>query len=219
MKEPVKGKSEAGRRREARAQQTRQRIVDASAHLFVDRGYAATTVELIAGEAGVAAATVYQAFGTKHAILARVLDTAVAGDAEPVPLLDQAWVNRARREPDGVRRLTIVARAAALVAARTATIKEVMRDAAGTEPEVQTLIRQDHERRYRTQQALVDLILDARPLRSGLDRDQAVATFFAVVNSDSYRLLVGHLGWSVNQWQRWLTALLQRQFFGIDAPT
>jgi AcrR family transcriptional regulator len=219
MKEPVKGKSEAGRRREARAQQTRQRIVDASAHLFVDRGYAATTVELIAGEAGVAAATVYQAFGTKHAILARVLDISVAGDAEPVALLDQAWVNRARREPDRVRRLAIVVRAAALVAARTATIKEVMRDAAGTEPEVQTLIRQDHEWRYRTQQALVDLILDARPLRSGLDRDQAVATFFAVVNSDSYRLLVGHLGWSVNQWQRWLTALLQRQFFGIDAPT
>jgi AcrR family transcriptional regulator len=219
MKEPVKGKSEAGRRREARAQQTRQRIVDASAHLFVDRGYAATTVELIAGQAGVAAATVYQAFGTKHAILARVLDISVAGDAEPVALLDQAWVNRARREPDRVRRLTIVVRAAALVAARSATIKEVMRDAAGTEPEVQTLIRQDHERRYRTQQALVDLILDARPLRSGLDRDQAVATFFAVVNSDSYRLLVGHLGWSVNQWQRWLTALLQRQFFGIDAPT
>jgi AcrR family transcriptional regulator len=219
MKEPVKGKSEAGRRREARAQQTRQRIVDASARLFVDRGYAATTVELIAGEAGVAAATVYQAFGTKHAILARVLDTEVAGDAEPIPLLDQAWVNRARREPDGVRRLAIVARGAALVAARTATIKEVMRDAAGTEPEVQKLIRQDHERRYRTQQALVDLILDTRPLRPGFDRDQAVATFFAIVNSDSYRLLVGHLGWSVNHWQRWLIALLQRQFFGIDAPT
>ena len=93
-----------------------------------------------------------------------------------------------------------------------------MRDAAGTEPEVQQLIREDHERRYRTQQVLVDLILDARPLRTGLDRDQAVATFFAVVNSDSYRLLVGHLGWSVNHWQQWISALLQHQFFGIDAP-
>jgi AcrR family transcriptional regulator len=218
MREPVKGKSEAGRRREARAHLTRQRIADAAARLFVDRGYAATTVELIAGEAGVAAATVYQAFGTKHAILARVLDVAVAGGADPVSLLDQAWVNRARREPDGVRRLTIVVRSAALVAARTSTIKEVIRDAAATEPEVRSLIRQDHERRYRTQQALVDLVLDARPLRPGLDRDQAVTTFFAVVNSDSYRLLVGHLGWSVPRWQRWLIATLQRQFFDIDAP-
>jgi AcrR family transcriptional regulator len=217
MAEPVKGKSEAGRRREERAHQTRQRIVDAAIGLFVERGYVATTVGAIAVEAGVAPATVYQAFGTKQAILARALDVTVAGDTKPVALLDRTWVTRARAEPDGAGRLAIVVRHAAQVAARTAAIKQVMSDAAASEPNVRELIRVDTERRYITQQALIDLVIEARPLRPGMDRDNATATFFAVVNSETYRLLVEHLGWSTNQWQRWLADVLKRQLFELDA--
>ena len=64
MTEPVKGKTDAGRRREERARERRQRVVDAASRLFGERGYVATTVEAIAREAAVAPATVYQAFGT-----------------------------------------------------------------------------------------------------------------------------------------------------------
>ena len=98
MSDPVKGKSAAGRRREQRAQHTRARITEAALRLFVDRGYPATTVEAIAVEAGVAPATVYQAFGTKQAVLARALDTAIAGDTASTPLLDRDWVAAARRQ-------------------------------------------------------------------------------------------------------------------------
>src|SRR2546430_310345 len=65
VREPVKGTTAAGRRREARARETRERIIQAGVRLFLERGYVATTVQAIADEAGVAAATVYQAFGTK----------------------------------------------------------------------------------------------------------------------------------------------------------
>ena len=41
----------------------------------------ATTIEAVAREAAVAPATVYQAFGTKQTVLARVLSQAIAGDA------------------------------------------------------------------------------------------------------------------------------------------
>ena len=71
------------------------RVVGAALRLFLERGYAGTTVEAIAAEAHVAPATVYQAFGTKQAILARVLDQAIAGDAEPAGLLDRDWVKQA----------------------------------------------------------------------------------------------------------------------------
>ena len=54
MIDPVKGKSEAGRRREERARQRRQRIVDAALRLFLERGYVATTVEAIAEAAAAA---------------------------------------------------------------------------------------------------------------------------------------------------------------------
>ena len=214
MSEPVKGKTEAGRQREERARQRRQRVVDAALRLFLERGYVATTIEAIARAAAVAPATVYQAFGTKQAILARILDTTIAGDAGPATLLERDWVRQAGQLPDPRQRLALVVRHTSQVAARTAPIKEVMRDAAAADPAVRHLLREDDERRYLTQQALVDLITGAGALRPGCDRDHAVATFFALVNSYGYQLLAGHLGWSQADWQRWLTGVLDRELFG-----
>ena len=99
MKEPVKGKTEAGRRREERARHKRQRVADAALGLFLERGYMATTIEAIARKAAVAPATVYQAFGTKQAILARILDQTITGDAQPAALLDRDWVKQASQLP------------------------------------------------------------------------------------------------------------------------
>jgi AcrR family transcriptional regulator len=211
--EPTAGKTEAGRRREARARQTRQRIASAALQLFLDRGYVATTIEAIAQEASVAPATVYQAFGTKQAILAAALDTTIAGDNEPVAVLDRDWVTHARRQRNPKKQLRLIVAGACEIASRTAPIKEVMRDAGATEPAVRDLVRQDHERRRRTQEALVRLLAEHRPLRPGTDVDHAVDTFFALVNSYTYELLVGYCGWTLAQWQDWLVDLLERELF------
>jgi len=212
--EPVKGKTDAGRRREERARQRRERVVDAASRLFGERGYVATTIEAIAREAAVAPATVYQAFGTKQAILARILDVTIAGDADPAALLDRDWVRLAARHQDPRQRLALVVRHTSQVAARTAPVKEVMRDAAAADPAVRQLLLEDDRRRYLTQQALVDLIIGADSLRPGCDRDQATATFFALVNSHGYQLLATQRGWSPDDWQRWLTGVLDRELFG-----
>ena len=214
MKEPVKGKTEAGRRREERARHKRQRVADAALGLFLERGYMVTTIEAIARKAAVAPATVYQAFGTKQAILARILDQTIAGDAQPAALLDRDWVKQASQHPDPRQRLALVIRHTSQVAARTAPIKEVMRDAAAADPAVRQLIRDDDQRRYITQQTLVDLVIGEDSLRAGCDRDHAAATFFALVNSHSYQLLATHLGWSPADWQQWLTVVLDRELFG-----
>jgi AcrR family transcriptional regulator len=218
MQEPVKGKTEAGRQREERARHRRQRVADAALRLFLERGYVATTIEAIAREAAVAPATVYQAFGTKQAILARVLDQAITGDAGPAALLDRDWVTQAAQHPDSRKRLALVVRHTSQVAARTAPIKEVMRDAAAADPAIRQLLHEDDQRRYLTQQALVDLIIGQDSPRAGCDRDHAVATFFAMVNSHCYRLLADHLGWTEADWQQWLTAVLDRELFGISQP-
>ena len=214
MTEPVKGKTDAGRRREERARQRRERVVDAASRLFGERGYVATTIEAIAREAAVAPATVYQAFGTKQAILARILDVTIAGDADPAALLDRDWVRQAARHQDPRQRLALIVRHTSQVAARTAPVKEVMRDAAAADPAVRQLLLEDDRRRYLTQRALVDLIIGAGSLRPGCDRDQAAATFFALVNSHGYQLLATQLGWSPDDWQRWLTGVLDRELFG-----
>ena len=51
------------------ADQRRRDILDAATELFRDAGYASTTVQAIAGRAGVAAGTVYLYFPSKEAIL------------------------------------------------------------------------------------------------------------------------------------------------------
>jgi len=214
VREPVAGKTEAGRRREARARQTRQRITSAALELFLDRGYIATTIEALAQEASVAPATVYQAFGTKQAILAAALDATIAGDNEPVAVLDRDWVSHARRQRNPKKKLRLIVAGACEIAARTAPIKEVMRDAGATEPAVRDLVREDHQRRRRTQEALVRLLVEHRPLRPGMEVHHAVDTFFALVNSYTYELVVGYCGWTPAQWQDWLADLLERELFG-----
>lgn len=213
MLQPVKGTTEAGRRREARARETRQRIIEAGLELFLAKGYAATTVQDMAEAARVAPATIYQAFGTKHAVLAAALDRTVAGDATPVAVLDRDWVHDARREKNVDRQLRLIVDGASRIAARTAPLKEILRDAAATEAAARRLIREDHERRHRTQEGLVDVLIESRPLRAGIDRRHAVDTFFALVNSATYDHLVTQRGWTLSEWQAWLVDVIERELF------
>jgi AcrR family transcriptional regulator len=213
MADPVKGKTPAGQRREQRAHQTRARVAKAALELFLDRGYVATTIEAIASEAGVAPATVYQAFGSKNALLARALDAVIAGDTDPVPLLERDWVAAARRHRDAKRRLAAVVGGAARTAAQTARLKDVMRDAAATDPAVRSFIRDDHERRRETQRALMQIAIGDAALRPGVTLDKAADAFFLLVNSNTWQLATEILGWSDERWQRWLVESLAREIF------
>src|SRR5690242_15455181 len=107
MSGSVKAGGEAGTRRAAQARATRRRIVDGATELFVERGYAATTLDQIAKDAGVAVQTVYFHFRNKATVLKQILDVAAVGDDEPVPLLDRPWARRVRDEPDARRALAI----------------------------------------------------------------------------------------------------------------
>src|SRR6266852_7361627 len=175
MSQPVKGTTEAGKRRESRAHETRRRIIEAGLRLFLEKGYVTTTVQEIAQAARVAPATIYQAFGTKHAVLAAALDLTVAGDDTPLAVLDRDWVDDARREKNQGRQLRLIVEGASQIAARTAPLKEILRDAAATEVAARELIREDHERRYHTHQGLVDVLIENRQLRVGIDRASAKA--------------------------------------------
>src|SRR5919204_4042216 len=88
------------RRRQAAA--TRARVAAAARRLFVERGYAATTVEAIARAAGVAVPTLYAAVGGKRAVLWALLE-AMARDVGVPDRYDLVVA-----EPDPVRRLQLV---------------------------------------------------------------------------------------------------------------
>ncbi|MEQ5788495.1 TetR/AcrR family transcriptional regulator [Erythrobacter sp. NFXS35] len=52
----------------------RQAIVDTAAHLFMHHGYAATSIEQVAAEAGVSKVTIYNHFGEKRALFAAAVE-------------------------------------------------------------------------------------------------------------------------------------------------
>jgi AcrR family transcriptional regulator len=80
---------------------SRERILDAACELFAGRGFDAVTMGEIATRAGVARATVFNQFGSKHALVeaitasvfdyyAAMLDQALADESSPTPALVRA---------------------------------------------------------------------------------------------------------------------------------
>ncbi|MGH3139427.1 MAG: TetR/AcrR family transcriptional regulator, partial [Gaiellales bacterium] len=84
----VKRRYRADRRRE-QAAQTRQRVLDAAATLFDQRGFDGASVAAIAEEAGVSEETVYARFRNKRTLLGEVIRRAVRGD-DPKPVPEQS---------------------------------------------------------------------------------------------------------------------------------
>src|SRR5690348_867944 len=101
--------------RQEGAARTRQTVLDAARELFAAQGYTATTVEEIAGRAGVAKPTVFAAVGSKQVILKQLRDLALAGDDEPVPVAQRPWYREALAEPDPRRSLRLHARNATAI--------------------------------------------------------------------------------------------------------
>ena len=67
-------------KRKGEGAQRRAEILQAAKQLFVEEGYAATTIEAISDHSDVPSATVYRLFSSKLGILKALLDTSIAGD-------------------------------------------------------------------------------------------------------------------------------------------
>ena len=64
------------------------RAVDAAAAVFRRGGYAAASVDDLVEATGVHRGSLYNVFGSKHGLFLRVLDAALAPDADPAERLD-----------------------------------------------------------------------------------------------------------------------------------
>src|SRR5260221_5003265 len=104
--------------RDAQARRTRQRVLDAATAVFLDRGYGGATIRAIAAEANVSVPTVEALFGTKARLLKAAIDVAIAGDDEPVAVLDRGWAVYARKAGTAEGVLAVVAGVVAPAPAR-----------------------------------------------------------------------------------------------------
>ena len=208
MSEAVKQDAGRGTRRAEQARATRRRIIGQAARLFAEQGYAATTLEQIAAAADVAVQTVYFHFRNKATVLKEVVDVLAAGDDEPVPVLDRPWARRMREEPDGRRALRIWLRTSRAIFGRVAPVMKIVRDAAGSDPQMAAQWQTSLAQRYAAQHAVIQQLADKDALRPDLTVDRAADIVFCLVSFEVYLLLTSERGWTPAQWERWITATL-----------
>jgi AcrR family transcriptional regulator len=108
-------------RQAERREATRGAILAAAGRLFGDQGFAATSVDTIAGEAGVAKGAVYHHFPTKEAVFEAVLEAVSADLAAEVTAA-------AREAPDVLATLGSASQAYFAATARPVTRRIVLED-------------------------------------------------------------------------------------------
>ncbi|MEQ1787439.1 MAG: helix-turn-helix domain-containing protein [Acidimicrobiales bacterium] len=196
--------------RRQRSVRTRAAIVDAAARMFVDRGYVATTIEAVAELAGVATQTVYYVFNTKRNLLAAVLDASIAGDVEPLPVLDRSWVSALGADGDAATAIDGLVAAGVAILARAAPVYEVVRRASA-DAEVGLLLDENRRARRTDQQRLVEILEAAGHLRPGLAVPTAADIVYGVLNEEVFQLLTVDCGWDLARFEAWVAELLRHQ--------
>ncbi|OOC55745.1 MULTISPECIES: TetR/AcrR family transcriptional regulator [Nocardiopsis] len=199
-----------GGKRAEKARMTRMRMLEAAKELFVANGFGATPMQDVADRAGVAVQTLFYTFGTKKALLKQVVDTAIAGDDEPVPTLERAWFRDAAGRPDARSALEAHVDGTGRVLARVAGVSEMLRVAAATDPAVGGLWGEDApaDPRYTVQTAFARALVDKPGAAPGLDAASAADELYAVLGPELYLALVRDRGWPHERWEDWAREVL-----------
>src|SRR5918999_3566019 len=165
---------ESPHRRE-QAAATRRKIVGAAQRLFLESGYAGTTMAAVASSAGVVVETVYRSFGSKAALFGAVVEAALAGGVEraEVPVEERPAIAALIAETDPVRQVALYAGTQPGIHRRAGPLLRAVRDAAALDPDVARVWRELEAQRYAGQGRLAALLATRGALREGLSVETA----------------------------------------------
>jgi len=189
--------------RQRQALETRRLIVETARALFLDQGYAATTLEAIALQAGVSVSTVYAVFGSKRGILRAIREAwhqethirdvtySTPPDIDPAARLDRLAHATRQQWETGADVISIYQGAAAADRDAASELVEALRG-------------------RRT--AFETLAASLPPgLRPGLSVDQASSVLRALCLPEVHAELVDQSGWSEDAYEAWLAAAVKRE--------
>lgn len=199
--------------REEQRRATRARVVDAAGAVFAERGYLATTMQAIAGLAGVSVDTVYLT-GSKRELLFAALEKALVGDEGSHSALERPWVKEMFAETDARRLLTVLARATGEGHARTAGIFHALVGGAEADEEVAQAYRELVARMRSDTAAIAALLDERRGTQRGVALEDLGDTFWVITHVEGYRHLVEEAGWDLERYVTWLEQILTRLVLG-----
>jgi AcrR family transcriptional regulator len=200
--------------RRERADQTRARMIEAAYRLFMRDGYAATTMQAVAEEAGVAVQTVYFTFRTKAGLLREV-------DTRAIPGGDQGldWSQRIYRQLAEERTATRLI--AMWVTATAAVLKRitgfVAQVGAGLDMDAASVERRNLERDHWFQR-LIERLDMLGALKPDLTASRALDVARALVRIEAYQEMLQRWGWTEQEWIDWATCVLVRELLAESAP-
>ena len=191
-----------GRREQAR--RTRLAVLEAARRLFLDSGYAATTIGAVAESAGVSVETIYKAFDNKPGLVKAIFDVAVVGDDEPVPMLQREFVRRNIAEPDPHTKLADYGEHVGDISARTCPILLVVREAAAGDAGAAGVWANLQAERLTGMTVFAQHLSDGGHLRADVSAEEARDVLWTHNSVELWDLLVNQRGWSNERFGRWV---------------
>ena len=198
-------------KRAERARLTREKVVEAARELFVAQGYGATNLQEVADRAGVAVQTIYFVFRNKRTLFKDVVDTAIAGDAEPVATMDREWFRAACAEPTAAGQLRAHVRGTREILGRVAPIMSLISAATATDPEIAAQWPDGPDPRYTVQHAAAEALAGKPDARPGVSVEMAADLLFGLLSPELYLIFVRDRDWSPDAWEEWARTALTSQ--------
>ncbi|MFB6961985.1 TetR/AcrR family transcriptional regulator [Streptomyces sp. NPDC056309] len=198
-------------KRAERSRHTREKVVEAARELFLAQGYGATNLQEVADRAGVAIQTIYFVFRNKRTLFKDVVDTSIAGDAEPVATMDREWFRAACAEPTAAGQLRAHVHGTREILGRVAPIMPLIAAAAATDPEIAAQWPDGPDPRYTVQYAAAEALVRKPDTRPGLSVEMAADLLFGLLSPQLYLIFVGDRDWSPDTWEEWARTALTSQ--------
>lgn len=186
----------------------RDRILREGRDLFVARGFARTSVADIAAAAGVSAPTVFARFGSKAALLKEAVETAIVGDSDPVPFAERPEMQHVYAGRTGRQVLTRLAALIGANAPRVVPIALVMYAAADSDPEIESMAREQDELRLRGAEMLASIVLERLGSDDRAHLEELRDLIWTMNAPQTYDLLVNHRGWPPERFAGWVAQTL-----------
>jgi len=206
-----------GKGGQARTRLARAAVIEAARTLFLERGYAATTIEAISDLSDVPPATVYRLFSSKLGILKALLHVLIAGDDQAVAMQDRPHVRALLANPDPRNQLSGLAGIIRGIMSRAEPLYRILLSAAGSDPDAAALLAELTRQRQQGQGQIARSLARAGALRPKLRERDAADIIHALTLPEVYRLLVCDRGWSPQRYEQWLTDILISQLLPLPA--
>jgi len=204
--------------RAAAAQQTRARILDAARQELEEIGYHAMTISGLARRAEVSPQTIYNALGSKAAVIKALYDVLLVGDDEPVPLGEREEFIALMNQPDAPSTMRgYIAMGMGLYSRVGGLLGTLLADGPGADAELKNFVSTIERERRSGNESIVRHIDTTFGLPDGVELVKAVDVVWAATSFDLVDRLVRQCGWTPSEFESWLADLVITSIWGRTA--